>query len=472
MKYRIKFNENGIASVVYVLSNVLSKGIVFLTIPLFTRLLTTSEMGITTTFNSLCTLLFPILTFSVTTGTMQIGMNDYKKSKFMKDAYSAEVLIISSISTIVIGTLLFLFRKSLISILQINDVMFFIMILYCFFYAAVDIWSTRKRYEHKYMQYAVVSLLVTFLSTAVAISFVLYFRRNESINLGEIRILSQTIMIIIVSVFFYFFVLFEGKCYFKLKLCIDILKISWPLIFHSLAKNVLDVSDRLMVAYLCSSADAGIYGIIVGFSSIFSIIWNSIDAAIVPAVFSDIEKKDYKSAKEVTENALYVYAFISMIAVVVIPFFAKILTVEAYYDGITLIPILLLGNIFLAIYQIFGTFLLYKKKTIFIMYGTILSALINIILNMVMLKRFGYYAAAYTTVIAFIFQAVLQGVFCIKVYGESIISLKKLFAIVMICSIVCGVGAYIRYDNIIRCFLLIVPALMCFKIKRIVIRQS
>jgi len=66
------------ASFAYLISNVVSKGIGFLTIPVFTRLLSTAEMGTITVYNSWQSIFYVILTLSLTSGSLNVGLLKYK----------------------------------------------------------------------------------------------------------------------------------------------------------------------------------------------------------------------------------------------------------------------------------------------------------------------------------------------------------------------------------------------------------
>lgn len=468
--YRKKniLNRNVIASGMYAFANIISKGIVFLTVPVFTRMLTTSEMGVVTVFNSICSLLFPIMTLSVTAGTLQIGLAEYKECR---DEYSAETLIISTITTLITGILLVVFRKTICSFCHIGFGMLLLIVLYSLFYAALDIWYTRARYEHRYISYTFVSVSIAFISTIISVVCVIFFSEKAGYNLGIIKVISQNVVIIAGAMVAYVHIIFRGKAFFDKKQCRRIIAISWPLVFHSLSKNVLDISDRLMIAYICGDSDAGIYGTLAGFSVIVVIIWNSIDVSIVPSIFAALEIDDYDTTKEICENALYVFMYVTIVSVVLMPLFARLMTVKEYFDGLFIIPILLLSNFFLAIYHIFGALLLYRKKTILIMVGTIISAVINIVLNILMLKNYGYAFAAVTTVIAFASQAMLQGILCYREYGRTIINVRKVLFMTVVCVVLCTIGAYLKYNDALRFLILIAPFIMTVKVKDIIIKR-
>ena len=86
------------ASVVYIIVSLINKGIGIITVPIFTRLLTVEEMGTVTTWISWMTMLLPITSLSLASGSMYIAMNEYKGNERQK--YQSSVLSLATISSV------------------------------------------------------------------------------------------------------------------------------------------------------------------------------------------------------------------------------------------------------------------------------------------------------------------------------------------------------------------------------------
>ena len=69
----------------------------------------------------------------------------------------------------------------------------------------------------------------------------------------------------------------------------------------------------------------------------------------------------------------------------------------------------------------------YKKKTQYIMAGTIVAAIINVITNYIFIRAYGYIAAAYTTLFSYICYVVLHMIISRKLLGYWIIPLRDVF---------------------------------------------
>ena len=87
---------------------------------------------------------------------------------------------------------------------------------------------------------------------------------------------------------------------------------------------------------------------------------------------------------------------------------------------------------FIFLYSLFSNIEYYFQKTRFIAFATCISAIVNLILNFIFIKIYGYYAAGYTTLVCYICLAVLHYIFYRKVLKEENIK-NNVYDIKMIC---------------------------------------
>ena len=162
----------------------------------------------------------------------------------------------------------------------------FVQILLFFFNPALDRWYGRQRFEYKYKSVLAVSSIITISSVIVSI-YAIYDAQLKGINqLGTIRVIYQNAIVIFFGIFFWFKIMLKGKIWWDKDMILYALKLSLPLIIHTLAKNILDVSDRLMITKLCGESEAGIYGTVYNISLMATIAWTAINSAMVPTIFS------------------------------------------------------------------------------------------------------------------------------------------------------------------------------------------
>jgi O-antigen/teichoic acid export membrane protein len=199
---------------------------------------------------------------------------------------------------------------------------------------------------------------------------------------------------------------------FTINLTSEMAKYGIPLVAGNLAAWVLSLSDRYVLAFFLSSTEVGIY------SASYSISENSImliatlfSATSASMVFNIWEKEGEKKSREFVSLITRYYLLVGIPAVVGLSVLAKplvsILTEQKYQEGYTIIPLVVSGAFFLGLQQRFFPGFAFYKKTQFVMLSIILSGLLNLGLNFLLIPKFGYRAAAVTTLMSYAFLLIL-----------------------------------------------------------------
>nr|WP_296481789.1 oligosaccharide flippase family protein [uncultured Acetatifactor sp.] len=465
---RISLSEK--ASVAYVMANLLSKGVNFITIPIFTRLLSTSEMGITTTFGSWQTIIYAVFSLGLVSGSFNIAMVTYENRR---DKYMSVSLMLSSVSSIIFLVLMIIFQNRWVTITSLPKSTLWVMVLYLFLQPAMDFWFARNRYENRYKSIFWVSVMSTVLSSFVSALAVFFSRRNNAdFNLGIIKLAWQYGVLFVFAIIMYIIILAKGKCVWDREMVCFALTLSFPLMVHSLAKNILDISDRLMIANICGQSDAGIYGTVYTISLMALVIWNAINSALVPDMFENLKKNSFEDVEQKIYKLIKVFSMVSIIAVLLAPEIIHLLTSEEYYSAVFIMPPLFASVFLSSIYNIYGNFLLYKEKTVNIMFATLCAASFNIIANYIFIKSFGYTTAAYTTLISTIILAVCQGIMQKKVYDLQVINHHKIIVMGIVGTLGCIFAPALYRFNYIRFFLVVILGYKCINEIRKVLFNS
>lgn len=439
------------AAFAYILANLLSKGINFITIPLFTSLLSTSEMGVTTTYASLQTILYSIASLGVVSGSFNVAMMTFENER---DRYTSCCLVLTTLSSIVFAVVGIVVSPFWSKLTTLPDSLLWVLIMYLLLQPALDLWYARKRYENKYISVATVSVISTVTASLASLMCVWNLRANDGVNLGVVKCISQNTVMFVFAAIIYVSILRCGKCIYNKRMWHFALSLSWPLIIHALSKNILDISDRLMITKICGQSESGIYGTLFTISMMASIVWISINNALVPEMFEMLKHGNIRDMQTKIYSLLIFFGWASVIVTMLAPEILRLLTTAEYYNAVKLMP-LLFSSVFLSsMYNIYGNLLLYKKKTFSIMIATSIAALINVVTNYYFINEFGYYAAACTTLLSSVFLVVLQGVMAWKTYKECMVSTTVMTGIGALYTVMCLCGVFL-YDMFILRYLFV-----------------
>lgn len=446
-KHEKVLDKSARASIAYTFSNLLSKGISIITVPLFTRIMSTSEVGISSTYSSWYAILYAVITLSLTSGSVNIAMLDYTGKR---DQYESSVLTLSTISGSIFFIIYLFEKKAICDFTTLGDSIMVMLCLSMIINPALDLWYARQRYEYKYKSSVLVSTSLTILSAICALLAVIFFQRYSNTNLGMVKILSQGSVQLIFGLVAYLYILIKGKDFFDLSIWKYALKLSLPLIVHTLSKNILDLSDRLMISSMCGQSDAGIYGTLYSLASVSLLVWNAINASLIPTMFEKLNNKEYTSINFLLERVLVLFGVATVGITLLSPEILMIVTTPEYASAVYTMPALSAGIYMTALYNIYGNILLFKKKTLNIMIATSLAAGLNILLNYTFIGAYGYIAASYTTFISFVLLAVLQGIMVRIVFKKPILNDKRLFFISIAISVICMISNFLYNFTIIR----------------------
>lgn len=191
--------------------------------------------------------------------------------------------------------------------------------------------------------------------------------------------------------------------HFDFILAKKLLKDSWPLIFSSLAVAVYMRIDQIMIKEMLGDKEVGIYSAAVRLSEIWYFIPVIITSSLFPAIVS---------AKKISEELYYtrlqrLYTLMVWIAIAIaLPitflggWLVTLLYGEAYRAAGQVLMIHVWAGVFVFLGVASGSWFTNENLQQYLFYRTVLGALINVVLNLALIPRFGVVGAAIATVIA------------------------------------------------------------------------
>lgn len=427
------------ASIAYTIASFVSKGTGIITIPIFTRILTTSEMGVYTTYISWLAIFEVISCAGLNSGSFNIGLMHHKKDH---NQYLSQILTLSSICVILFSAVIFVFINHLSKFMDLPIPLIVFMCIYLFFSPALNFWMMSERYRYKYKSVTALNISSSVLTALLSIVAVSGIHHNYSqINLGYVRVVSSYIIPLLFCVIIYLWIMIKGRKFCDIDLWKNSLLISLPLMLHSLAKQILDLSDRTMISQLRGRSEVGIYGVLYSISSLSLIFWTAINASLIPFILENMKKGQdgERRINSIVQPLMLIYGVVCIGLTLIAPEIVKILTTSEYYSAIYMMPPVAAGIFFTSLYNIYSNILLYYEKTTYIMLATASAATLNIVLNYIFIPKYGYIAASYTTLVAYFVLAFMQMIFVKKIRKteNNVLEEKKLwliaFGVVLAC---------------------------------------
>ena len=153
------------AGIGYTIGNVMVKGINFLAIPIFSRLLTTEEMGLYTVFAAYEAVLFVFIGMALHSSIRSAKYEFEGKI----DDFTSSIMGIYWINLIVALFISIVFNKILTKLLDLDLVTLVMLVIYSFGIAVVTLYNARISLDYEYKKYIKVSLASTIRNVGLSL---------------------------------------------------------------------------------------------------------------------------------------------------------------------------------------------------------------------------------------------------------------------------------------------------------------
>lgn len=450
------------ASIWFIISNVMVKGMSFITLPIFSRLLTTEEYGVVSTYQSWVSVISVVATLTIWGGVFNVGM-----VKFWDQRYK----LISSFQglattlTLIIACLNICLLRYIGSWFGISNFLIVCVYIEILVQTPFYIWSTEQRYCYEYKSLIVVTVLISVLSPLIG-----YVAVTNSVHKAEARIVSNLIVQLIVGIAFFIHNQRRGRKFYDSAFWKFGFEFNVVLIPHYLSTQILNQSDRLMINSICGSGDAGIYSVAYNFAMLLSLVTNGINSSLTPHIYQCLKDNNAGKLKKQTTAVVLIVAVMTMGLIAIVPDIFTLLLPESYYPALKVIPPVAAGAFFLFLYPLFGSVEFYFEENRYVTFASMFGAVLNVILNYIFIKIFGFMAAAYTTLSCYLGFSVCHYVFMKKVMKKNGLSIDiydiKWISIISVAVVAGTMIMLCLYDNFIARWSIIVLIFAVAIIKR------
>jgi O-antigen/teichoic acid export membrane protein len=382
----------------YLLGNLFDKAIAFITVPIFTRLLSTADYGVYSTYASWVSILAVILTLSVG-NSVRVGVVDFKESI---NSYISSIFTLATLSAFVIGIVLII----ICNFFPIAHLKHLILLCLIQAYATSIIQTVQIKYmmELKYIQRTVLQCLPNIVVVILAIALIKKMDHDKYLG----RIIPGALVFFVIALAYIIYYIFAGRTFYNHEYWRYALTFSLPVIFHSLSTVILQQADKSMITWLRSSSETGIYSLAYQFGMVPLVITTTVENIWVPWFTQRMETKNKARVNIMVFPYVTIVAIICSGVMLVAPEVLKFMTTPDYYGAVYIIPPVVLATFFMFLASVSLDLEYYKKKTKSIAINTLIAAIVNIILNYLFIPIYGATAAAYTTVVSYVISFLMH----------------------------------------------------------------
>lgn len=393
---------------IYGLPSILGRLLNYLLVPLHTKVIDPEKYGVVSELYAWVAFLIVILTFGMETSFF----------KFLHDKEDREEVFRNSFLT-VIGINIAFFAIMLFFNQNIADAMLYsdhneyiiLLITIVCIDAVTSLPLAKLRAEEKAVKFAAIqftSIGVNILLNVILIGFVV--DRSNPEEAVFFILIANLLSSLVKPVMLYKDFLYL-KWTYNVELAKEMFKYAAPLVIAGFAGIINETIDRILLKHVThasgksieySMIQVGIYSACYKLAMLVTILLQAYRYAAEPFFFAQAKNQD--------KNKVYIKVmnyFIAMVCVVFllvtlnIDIFKHFISKESYWVGLDVVPVLLLGNIFLGIYYNQSIWYKLSGQTKFGAYIAIGGASLTIIINLLFIPKYGYMACAWATMIVY-----------------------------------------------------------------------
>lgn len=379
-------------SVNYISAEFFIKALSFISIPIFTRIFSPEEYGILAIFHSL------VMFFSIIIGFNfwnSITRYYHEKNNDFKEFFGS--ITIFSTANILITILFLMFFKEPISLFfNVSSEVFVYSIIISgmtFYYMSYLCYLQASKQSNIYSRISIVQSVIG-LVLSIVLVFILLEKRYMAIIYSRMIIL--TILLIYCVIYIY-----KNSIFIVRKEHVNYaLRYSIPILPHALSGFILSFFDRMMINKMVGSYETGLYSFAYNIGMLMQVVVIGMNSSWTPIFFQKLNEEKEEDIKGLIRN----YSnFIYIAALALIIFSVDIVKIASnkYHNATNLIPVIIMSFVFVFLYNIYSSYSFYRKRTFIVSIITLLSGFLNVVLNYLLIPKFGYAVAAYTTLASY-----------------------------------------------------------------------
>ena len=413
-------------TIIYGLSSIIGRFLNYLLVPLYTYTFATEQYGIVSEFYAYMPLLLILLTYGTETGFFRFARD---KNQDFNKVYST-ILTSLFVSTLVFSGLMLLFITPVSTlVLYPNNPEY---IVWTIFIVATDalisIPFARLRIEGKAFRFAIIKLANILITIGLNLFFIVILPKLSISNPNSILLIFYckeigigyifiaNLVANILTLVFLLPQITNIKYQFDKIILKKVLNYSAPLLIAGFAGMINETLDRILIKYILTSqadevfaqSQLGIYSANYKLAILMTLFIQMFRYAAEPFFF---ENKNENNARELyaktTKYFIICGLTIFLMVVLYIDAF-KLFIGPSYREGITIVPILLLANLFLGVFYNFSIWYKLNDMTRYGAYLAVFGAVITILLNILLIPQWGYIGSAWATFVCYLSMMILS----------------------------------------------------------------
>ncbi len=405
----MKIKTHIFSFILYGLALGLASLVPFLMLPILSRVLTVAEFGTLALIEISILFMVPFVSLKIESG---VGVEYFRLKHINFKVYVFNALLLALVSFFIVFGLLLLFQDFIKEFIALPSYYVLMLPIFALLRVLGAVLLTIYRSKQQPLNYFYLSVTQTIIDFSLSYFMVVILKEGLDGRLWGIY-LAFGVTSVWALIYFYQNGYFSYRSFKYIK---TVILFSSPLIPHALASVLIVMSDRYFLSYYFGAETVGLYAVAYQVSAIMLLIGVVINQVWGPQLYKWLKNKRYSRSEKYGALVALLLVFCALIVFLSESMLYSFLVDEKFYDSKPFFVWLLLGFLFQGLYFIVSGYLFFYKKTFLLSKITVSMALINLLLNYLMIKEFSAIGVAYATSLTWflLFIGVLYIVYCRK----------------------------------------------------------
>jgi len=367
----------------------------FIMLPILTHYLSVAEYGILSLIEVFILFLFPIVSINIHSA---INVQYFKLNIKKLNGYISNAILLSFFIFLIIEMIFIILGYQINKVFKLSYFLIILLPLMALIRLYPQIMLSLYQAQGRAKEYFLFILFQSLLDFILSILFVVIYMN------GYIGRLEGIYLSFLLFTMFTFYLLYKNNLIgnITLKYSKQIFNYGFFLIPHAISGVIMAMSDRFFISYFYDNFYVGIYTVAYQLSAILLLIGVSVNKAWSPFLYKMLKQKK----KEIFKYVLIIYGIFSVMFLLVLfskNLFFSLFVSSKFYLAKDYFDYLLIGFLFQIFYMIITNFLFFYESTRFLSILTVSGAILNILLNYILIKMLGVKGVAIATMITWMY---------------------------------------------------------------------
>lgn len=376
-----------------------NSGLLLITTPIFTRLLTPAEFGEVALFTTWTNIIALFSTLSLSKGMLQRALLEFEDRQH--EYLSAILGLVGALTVLVAGPLI-LMARAYPGAVGMRPSLLIYSIVYTLFLTAVQIWQSSERLNYRFKSAVAVNVIIALTGAPLAAALMVFSGDNE--HAVEYRAIGASASTTLAGIWLYVLLIKRGGSAYNRHFWRYALVYAFPLLPHYMAQTLVQQFDRISMEQYFSHAALGAYGLAATVASGVTLLWTAINTTYVPW---SLRKLKEGATDQLRARSTAIAAGVSAVASAAALYSKEIvgwIAPASYHAAATALPLLIIASVIQFFASLYLTAEFSAKRTRLVTLNSLGAALLTAFCLFVLMPKVGWLMAGFTQIAGQMFQ--------------------------------------------------------------------